>query len=197
MYSGRFCFIFLALVFCVAPAGMAAPACSVREKAPKTAHTFAKAGDQDTWREYTTAGLIPELKLDSGMSAQFWQHKDKGQSVYTVQPGQDFTIYTRYCFSGEGALEQVDFEVRTPLGWGHRIEGSMAGNDFNASAAGFFNLENGKEIPKPRGVGEAPAALKPTIYLKSSDLPFASLLPVPGSPGKGKKPAPTYATAFR
>jgi hypothetical protein len=171
----------------MASIGMAAPSCSVREKAPKTARNFARSSEQDTWHEYKSGEEIPDLNLDSGMSAQFWQERNKSGSAYTVQPGQDFTILTRYCFDGGGALENVDFEVRTPLGWGRRMEGSISGEDFSPRTAEFFDLKNGKAMPQPRGVGEAPAALKPTIYMKITDLPFASLLPVAAKPQKGKK----------
>jgi hypothetical protein len=178
---------FLALILCWASVGLAAPACRVREKAPRTARNFARASEQDSWREFKNIAEFPELTLDSGMSAQFWQDKKKSRSVYTVQPGQDFTILTRYCFDGGGALAQMDFEVRTPLGWGHRVEGSISGREFNARTAEFFDLKNGKAMPQPRGVGEAPSDLKPAIYLKTTDLPFASLLPVAAKPQKGKK----------
>ena len=186
---------FLALILCWASIGLAAPACSVREKAPKTTRNFAKTGDQDTWREYKSVGEVPDLNLDSGMSAQFWRDGNKGESAYTVQPGQDFTILTRYCFDRAGVLQDVDFEVETPLGWGHRVEGSISGNDFNARTAEFFNLKNGRAMPQPSGVGEAPADLKPAIYLKMTDLPFAMLLPVSAKPQKGKKRATLVSSA--
>jgi hypothetical protein len=173
---------------------MAAPSCSVREKAPKTARNFARSSDQDNWREYKSTGEVPELSLGSGMSAQFWQDRNKSQSAYTVQSGQDFTIYTRYCFDSGGALEDVEFEVRTQLGWGHRIEGSISGRDFNARMAEFFNLKNGKSMAKPAGVPDAPTALKPTIYIKVADLPFASQLPVAAKPRKNKKKAAPVGT---
>jgi len=67
------------------------------------------------------------------------------------------------------------------------MEGSISGEDFSPRTAEFFDLKNGKAMPQPRGVGEAPAALKPTIYMKITDLPFASLLPVAAKPQKGKK----------
>jgi hypothetical protein len=184
----------LALIMCWASIGMATPTCSVREKTPKTARNFAKIGDQDTWHEYKSMAELPALNVDSGMSAQFWQDRDKSVSAYTVQPGQDFTIYTRYCFDGGGDLEGVDFEVRTQLGWGRRMEGSVSGRDFNARTAEFFDLKNGKAMPKPAGVPDAPVALKPTIYIKVADLPFAPKLPVAAKPRKNKKKAAPVGT---
>ncbi len=155
--------------------------------------------NKTAWREYKSGVVVPRIDLDSGMSAQFWQDKNKTQWVNLVQPGQDFTIFTRYCYDGESALANVNFEVRTPLGWGHRIEGSVSGKDFSASTTEFFNLKDGKTIPKPDGVGDAPTVLKPMIYLKLNDLPFAPLLPVPAKPGKNiknkKKPVPVQSVA--
>jgi len=188
-------FAFLALILCWASIGMAAPSCSVREKAPKNARNFARSSEQDTWQEYKSSEEVPDLNLDTGMSAQFWQAKNKSGSAYTVQPGQDFALLTRYCFDREGVLESVDFEVRTPLGWGRRIEGSISGKDFSPRTAEFFDLKNGKAMPKPNGVGEAPATLTPTIYLKVTDLPFAPLLHVGPKPQKNKKKSAQVTSA--
>ncbi len=165
-----------ALVIGMAQVATAAPACNVRAKVPAADHIFAITSDGAAWREYRSTGDVPELKLDSGMSAEVWQHRKKTRSVYIVEPGQDFWSYTRYCFDDEGQLEGVGFEVSTPLGWGIRSEGTASGNGFDPSTVEFISLKNGKVIPKPAGVGHAPFSLKPRVYLTLRDLPFASLL---------------------
>jgi hypothetical protein len=155
---------------------MAAPACNVKVKIPAKARIFARVNGQGEWREYQTMSDVPQLDLDSGMSAQFWQPKKHSPSVYVVEPGEDFWVYTRYCFSGDGKLENVSFEIRTPLGWGHRSAGSVTGTAFQPSSSQFFSTRSGKTIAKPNGVGDIPRDVKPTLYLKVSELPFAGLL---------------------
>jgi len=168
--------LILTAVLGLAHIAMAAPACDVKVKIPAKARTFARMNDQGEWREYRKLADVPQLDLDSGMSAQFWQPKRRSASVYVVEPGEDFWIYTRYCFAGDGKLENVSFEIRTPLGWGHRSEGSVAGTAFKPGSSEFFSTRNGKAIPKPDGVSDIPRDVKPTLYLKVSELPFAGLL---------------------
>jgi hypothetical protein len=166
---------------------MAAPACNARTKAPANTRTFAKTSELNGWQEYRNGEGVPELGLDGGMSAQFWQDKSKSRTVYVVQPGQDYWTYTRYCFSADGGLEDVDFEIRTPLGWGSRAEGSVSGDRFEASKLEFFNLKSGKTIARPEGVGDTPAALRPMLYLRVNDLPFAPMLTTATKPHRPKR----------
>jgi hypothetical protein len=155
---------------------VAAPACNVKAKIPAKARIFARTNEQSEWREYPAMADVPQLDLDSGMSAQFWQPKKGSASVYVTAPGEEFWVYTRYCFSGDGKLENVSFEIRTPLGWGHRSAGSITGTGFKPSSSQFFSTRNGKTIAKPAGVNDMPQDVKPTLYLKVSELPFAGLL---------------------
>ena len=154
----------------------AAPNCDVNATAPATARTFAKTSERGAWREYSSIDDVPEMRLDSGMSAQIWQQKKGTLAVSIVQPGEHFWTETHYCFRNDGELEAVSFELRTTLGWGHRTQGTVESGTFNVVSEKFFNTKNGKAIPRPRGVGEAPAGLRPRLFLIFSKLPFASLL---------------------
>jgi hypothetical protein len=155
---------------------LAAPACNVSAKAPSSARTFARPNARSIWREYTSLQDVPDLELNNGISARFWQDRSKNRSVMIVEPGQDYWSYTRYCFDSKGELTGVGYEVRTELGWGVRAEGSMFGDGFTPTTLAFFSLKNGRAITKPKGVSDAPAALQPTVYRNVSDLPFAQLL---------------------
>jgi hypothetical protein len=163
----------------LAQVSMAAPGCSVRDKVPQKARIFAKADDENAWREYPNAGQAPELSLSGGMSAQLVQRKKENPSVTIVKPGESYWTYTRYCYGDDGLLANVSLEMRTALGWGYRVEGTASGTAFNVSKQEFFRTKNGKPIAKPEGVADAPANVQPTLYLKVSDLPFASLLKPP------------------
>jgi hypothetical protein len=161
------------------PFALAAPVCSLKAKAPANARTFAKTSEQSDWQEYESLEAVPELSLASGMTAQFWRHKHGTPSVTIVEPGQDFQIDTRYCFDEGGQLESLSFEIRTALGWGHRVEGTVMGGVFNESSSEFFRLKDGKTTAQPDFVGSAPPALRPRLYLSMGELPFARFLESP------------------
>jgi hypothetical protein len=156
--------------------GKAAPTCSVKDKVPSTARIFAKAGNDSAWREYASAEQVQDVGLDSGAIAQFVQHKRESPSVTVVKPGEDYWTYTKYCYGDDGELAGVSYEIRTQLGWGYRVDGLPYMGRFSANVHEFFSTKDGKTIAKPDGVTEAPAGLEPALYIKVSDLPFASLL---------------------
>jgi hypothetical protein len=166
------------------PTAVAAPACSANVTVPATARIFAKVSDESAWIEYGRFEQVPELKLESGMYALYWKPSKKSHSVYIVEPAVGFYLQTRYCFDGNGQLEGVDFEIGTNLGWGHRVEGSVASGKFDAGKGEFFRTMDGKAIKKPFEQGKIPHALKPTLYLTMNDLPFASLLGIPQETGR-------------
>jgi len=148
----------------------------VKAQVPLTARTFAVTSAQDHWREYKSIEAVPELDNDGGESAQFWRESAGGSSAYVVNPGEDFWIYTRYCFDGKGQLVQVGFEVRTAWGWGYKLEGSVVEAVLRPNSSLFFNTESGTTIPKPDGASDIPEALKPALYSTLSKLPFAQLV---------------------
>jgi hypothetical protein len=171
----------VALLACLVTIGtsaivFAAPACSLKVGMPARARTFAKVNDQSDWQEYRSLDAVPELSFASGKSAQFWRPKHGTQSVTLVEPGQDFEIETKYCFDEVGELESVSFEIRTALGWGHRVEGTVKGGVFSQSSSEFFRLRDGKTTPQPDFVGGVPQALEPKLYSSVNKLPFAVLL---------------------
>jgi hypothetical protein len=176
MKTKRFLLALLLLALGFPSAGKAAPSCSVKDKVPSSARIFAKAGDDGAWREYASAAQAPDVGLDSGMTAQFVQHKKESPSVTMVKPGEQYWSYTKYCYGEDGQLAGVSLEIRTPLGWGYRVEGSASASGFSANSHEFFSTKNEKTIERPYGVADAPAGIEPTLYMKVSDLPFASLL---------------------
>ena len=159
--------------------------CNVQAPAPAEARTFAVLNTQGHWKEYKNIEAVPEIDTNGGESAQFWREKDGGSSVYTVDPGEDFWTYTRYCFDSTGQLSQVGFEVRTAWGWGYSLEGPVVEAVFLPKSTRFFSTENGKPIPRPDGASDVPNALRPVLYLRLTKLPFAQLLS--GSPTATRK----------
>lgn len=166
------------LVIGLTPMAIAASTCNVKDKVPATARIFARISGNGSWHEYRSVDQIPQLALDSGSTAQVLQRRKGVPSVTIVEPGEDFWLYTRYCYNDEGQLDGVTLELRTSLGWGHRVEGTVSGDEFVAGRSEFFDTKNGKPVARPLGVADAPAELKPTLYMRVSELPFASLLQV-------------------
>jgi hypothetical protein len=176
MKTKRLSLALLLLALGFSPSGKAVPVCSVKDKVPPSARIFATAGDEGAWREYPSAGQVPDVGLDSGMTAQFVQHKRESPSVTMVRPAEQYWTYTKYCYGDEGQLAGVSLEIRTQLGWGYRVEGTASGSGFSANSREYFRTKDGKPIARPDGVADAPAGLEPTLYMKLVDLPFASLL---------------------
>jgi hypothetical protein len=58
------------------------------------------------------------------------------------------------------------------------MESSVSKGALGAYSSEFFSTENGKTVPRPKQASDIPDALKPTLYLKMSKLPFANLLSV-------------------
>ncbi len=164
----------LSIVLC-AKAAFADPGCSVKASVPPTARTFARTDDQSAWHEFQTMKQVPELG-DGGMSGQFWRDNDGNSSAYTVEPGEDFWTYARYCFDGAGELHEVGFEVRTAWDWGYRIDGTILNGQLRIRSAHFFSTANEEPIKRPTGADDIPNALKPSLYLTVRTLPFGNLL---------------------
>lgn len=173
--SCRFAFLCLIALFS-ATAIWAAPECNVKAPVPSTARVFARVDDHSVWREFRTIEEVPELGNDGGISGQFWRDSRGNALAYTVEPGEDFWIYTRYCFNAAGELQGVGFEIRTAWDWGYQLEGAALNGELRIQSAHFFDTSNDRPISRPNGADDIPEALKPTLYLTVTKLPFANLL---------------------
>ena len=176
MRAARLTFALALMSIGFAPMAKAVPACAPNAKVPANARVFAKTTDQSTWNEYSDFDHIPAVTLENGTYALYWQPKKKIPSVYLVQMAQGCYLQTRYCFDSKGQLEDVEFEIGTSLGWGHRQEGPILSGRFDANKVEFFRTSDGKPIGTPFGPGQVPRALMPRLYQSVGDLPFASLL---------------------
>ena len=185
MHTKRMSLALAALILGTAPAAIAATVCSANVPVPMNARVFAKVSDEGSWNEYRSFDQVPKLEPVSGKYALYWHPKKNAPSVYIVELQQGFYIQTRYCYDSGGQLQGVDLEIGSNLGWGHRQEGAVAKDGFDASKAEFFRTVDGKEIGQPFGPSDPPRALKPKLYMKISDLPFASLLEPSKAPSAG------------
>lgn len=140
-------------------------------------HVYADPEGTHHWREYTSAKAVPEMSLEGGESAASSSGSDGNTLIQTMEPGEDFYIYTDYCFDRSGRLTLLRLEVRTAWDWGFREEGPVANGVFTAQSSEFFNTTSNKKIPRPAGADDVPDALKPQVYLSKHQLPFSKLLP--------------------
>jgi hypothetical protein len=96
--------------------------------------------------------------------------------VRTDEPGQDFEAYTEYCFSKDGQLIHLAYELRTAWGWAFRMGGPIKDGAIHNDSSEFVNIETEKPIPKPQGADDVREALKPALFLQANRLPFYELL---------------------
>ena len=191
MKSARLTLLFVSSVISLARVAAAVTACDVNATVPERARVFANPSETERWQEYRSTQDIPDSDSDGGLSAQFWKDETGAPSAYFVESGEDFWIYTRYCFTQSGRLERIGFEVRTAWGWGYRLRGSVVGSSLRRDSSEFFDTKDEKPIPKPAGVADIPDALKPELYLTTGRLPFASLLE--RDPNLEQKKAPSVS----
>jgi hypothetical protein len=66
--------------------------------------------------------------------------------------------------------------VKTAWRWEFREEGPVKDGAIIAETKEFFDMDKDASIPKPAGADDIPEVLKPHVYQKISDLPFAKFL---------------------
>jgi hypothetical protein len=164
-----------------------APRCGVNVHVPAQ-RVFAKVDDSEAWREYRSIEDVPALDPNGGISAQLWTGTGGTSFVRTVEPGEDFWIYTEYCFTKGGQLSRVGFELRTAWGWAYRLESPVENGTIHDASSGFFSTQTEKSIAKPEQADDVSQALRPTLYPQASQLPFSKLLDT--SPKSGLPPSP-------
>lgn len=168
---GLFIFAFGTAVAAAAPI----QPCSLNFLVPPD-RVFAQMSGTNAWQEYQSIDKVPDLGTDGGISAELWRRSDGNLSVRTDEPGEDFLIYTRYCFLKDGRLERIAFEIRTAWGWGCRLNAAIEKGAIHASRSEFFDTATERSIPRPEQANDIAEALKPKLYLSAEQLPFFSLI---------------------
>jgi hypothetical protein len=140
-------------------------------------HVFAQVDEKHAWREFSKIERVPSLDLEGGVSAEVWlEFADAKMVVRTVHPGEDFWIYTSYCYAENGPLVYCDLVVRTAWGWGYHTEGPVSDGRFQPANERFFETKKNQSIAKPQDADDISDSLKPTIYAIKERLPFWQLL---------------------
>jgi len=137
---------------------------------------FADPDGKSGWHRYQSTKSAPELELGFGKFAAFRPGSHGRTLIGLEEPGEDIYSYTAYCFERSGRLVYLGFELRTAWGWGFREEGPVRQGALVPEKSGFFDTQNDHAVPKPENAEDLSEALKPHLYLKTSDLPFFDLL---------------------
>jgi hypothetical protein len=137
---------------------------------------FANTDEKQGWREYRKVEEIPEVALGSGEYAYLWLGPNHSLLIRIEEPTEDFAIYSDYCLDRAGRLVQLRFEVRTAWGWGYREERSLSKGLSMPKTSEFFSTQTEQSIPRPEMADDIPEALRPRLYKRKSQLPFAKLL---------------------
>src|SRR5215813_783560 len=120
---------------------------------------FCRVDEKSDWREYQTAKAIPEIAPDNGGAyAEVWAAPRGGLLVVLTEPGDDFWIYTDYCFDLSGRLVRLRYEFRTAWGWGYREEDSVSKSKLNPVTSEFFSID--QRISRPE-MADEPSWFKP------------------------------------
>jgi hypothetical protein len=165
----------LALILAAAAQVAASAPCDMKP-AGAAQRVFAQVDEKHAWREFPKIENVPSLDLQGGVSAEVWNEAGVALLVRTVQPGEDFWIYTKYCFAENGPLVYCDLEVRTAWGWGYHAEGPFTDGRFRPASERFFDTEKNQSIPIPQDTNDISDSLKPTIYADTGRLPFWKLI---------------------
>ena len=132
------------------------------------------------WQTYQKPEDIPDLNGGGGgpggVAALIWRGSEGKILILLEAASEDWDTYTEYCFDANGQLSLARYELRTAWRWGFREEGSMLKGVLRVETSAFFDTRNDHAIPKPEDAGALTEALKPTLYLVKSQLPFYSLL---------------------
>lgn len=175
MWAFLFCLFATAVGNCAATIKNSfAGECGVDADQPAQ-RTFADAEGKNTWREYKTPKDVPQMQ-SSGYFAQSWTASSGNVFIRMEEPNEDWFTYTDYCFNKIGRLIALRFEVRTAWGWGHRESGPIVKGAFKPRTSDFFNTGNEVTIARPEQAEDFVVELKPHIYIRKSQLPFAKLL---------------------
>jgi hypothetical protein len=138
-------------------------------------HFFADPDGNGKWKEYESLAKV-QVNDNGGMSALVWVGANGKILVGTDEPGEDFGIYTDYCFDPKGRLIQLRLEVRTAWGWAYQEEGPVSRGTLKPATSKFIGTETGARIDRPAGAEDIPRALRPKLYRRKSELPFFKLL---------------------
>jgi len=149
--------------------------CGVDQDRPAQ-RIFADPDGKLGWHEYRSVKDVPELELGFSQFVRFWAGPDGKALIRLEEPGEDFSAYTDYCFEKTGQLVQLRFELRTAWGWGYREEGPVVNGVLAPQTSEFFSTENEVPVTRPEQADDIADALRPHLYVRKSQLPFARLL---------------------
>jgi len=149
--------------------------CGVNFQKPAQ-RVFADATGRGKWTEYRDIRDAGDVNLDDGALARMWPGREGNTLVRIEQPGEDYSIFTDYCYEKSGGLIQTRFEVRTAWGWGFLEEGAVKDGAISPETREYFDITTRAKAGTPPEAADIREALTPRLYLQMSKLPFAKYL---------------------
>ena len=126
------------------------------------------------WQKYTSLKDVPEASQEE--LAQVWRG-EQGSFVQIAATTSGFARYYEYCFDRSGKLARLNYEVRSPYGWGFARTNVMKDGDLTPITQRFFGLKSNRTIPKPPDEArDNQWALYPKVYKSFDKLPFAKMI---------------------
>ncbi len=150
-----------------------AKVCGV-ETSRKADGLFAKEQGKD-WRQFQKVKEIPDFEKSSGEMAQVWRG-GQGSFVQTAAFSSGFARYHEYCFAGDGKLTRLNYEVRSPYGWGYARTNEVKDGELVPLTHRFFGLKSNRTIRRPSEAEDSQWALYPKVYKRFNKLPFAKMI---------------------
>jgi hypothetical protein len=154
---------------------LTAQRCGVDQAQPAQ-RLFADPEGKHLWQEYRSAKDAPEVQLGFGQFARFWAGPNGKALIRLEEPHEDSYAYTDSCFSKTGHLLSLRFEVRSVQGWGLREERNIVNGTLRPRTLEFFNTEDERPVTKPEDADDVRDAVRPPVYARKSQWPFAKLL---------------------
>jgi hypothetical protein len=136
---------------------------------------FANVDAKGGWREFKAVADIPPLDLGGGAAVFGWFGMNGRALIEMQEPTEDWSSYTFCCFDRSN-LWLVRYGLRTAWGWGFRKGGSVIKGRLQTESTEFFETTHDRVMPKPEMADDIPNALRPTLCLSKSQLPFSRLL---------------------
>ena len=126
------------------------------------------------WKRYASVKEVPRVEQEE--LAQVWR-AEQGSFVQIAAKSSGFARYYEYCFDKSGKLARLNYEVRSPYGWGFARTNVMKDGQLTPVTQRFFGLKSNRTIPKPpEEARDAQWALYPKAYKSFDKLPFAKMI---------------------
>ena len=166
--------------------GLAAPAAS--QVAPEwcvssTVSPRVYSDNSGHWAQYSSDEKVPPGDVDT--RAYWWKTSNLTLVRITVAIVDDMQKTSEYCYNSSGRLAEFRYEFWTAWGWGYNERRALnSAGQLTVTQSGFVKIPGGQRIHKPDQAADVEKSLRPEIYERLKEMPFAGVRP---TMGRGKR----------